>query len=249
MSLPTAESVRTIRYGLIGAGHMAREHVRNLALIPGSRITAVSDPTPSSLDETAKEIGYDVQLFTSHQELLASGTVDALVIASPNDTHLGILKDIFASGTNLPVLVEKPVCTSAEQADELEVLAAGYPAPVWVAMEYRYMPPVQEVIQAAPQPDATYSVASGDGLQVHIDMARKAWGTELAVSGSSLPADGTLSLWVRDRAGGEDRACAWSATPTGKVKVTGATPIQLASISSVELRDGAQHAVAVITVP
>ncbi|MGO4236470.1 Gfo/Idh/MocA family protein [Pseudarthrobacter sp. YAF2] len=149
MSLPTAESVRTIRYGLIGAGHMAREHVRNLALIPGSRITAVSDPTPSSLEETASEIGYDVQLFASHQELLVSGLVDALVIASPNDTHLGILKDIFASGTNLPVLVEKPVCTSAEQADELEVLAAGYPAPVWVAMEYRYMPPVQEVIQAA----------------------------------------------------------------------------------------------------
>ncbi|MDQ0827006.1 myo-inositol 2-dehydrogenase/D-chiro-inositol 1-dehydrogenase [Arthrobacter sp. B2I5] len=149
MSLPTAESVRTIRYGLIGAGHMAREHVRNLALIPGSQITAVSDPTPSSLEETVKEIGYEVQTFPSHQELLASGLVDALVIASPNDTHLGILKDIFASGTNLPVLVEKPVCTSAEQADELEVLAANYSAPVWVAMEYRYMPPVQEIIQAA----------------------------------------------------------------------------------------------------
>lgn len=149
MSLPTAESVRTIRYGLIGAGHMAREHVRNLALIPGSRITAVSDPTPSSLEETVKEIGHEVRTFPSHQELLASGLVDALVIASPNDTHLGILKDIFASGTNLPVLVEKPVCTTAEQADELEALAGSYPAPVWVAMEYRYMPPVQEIIQAA----------------------------------------------------------------------------------------------------
>jgi len=100
-----------------------------------------------------------------------------------------------------------------------------------------------------PQPDATYSVASGGGLQVNIDMARKTWGTELAVSGSSLPAEGTLSLWVRDRAGAEDRACAWTATPSGKVKVTGATPIQLGSISSVELRDGAQRAVAVITVP
>ncbi|UKA49394.1 Gfo/Idh/MocA family oxidoreductase [Arthrobacter sp. FW305-123] len=149
MSLPSGETVHTIRYGLIGAGHMAREHVRNLALIPGSRITAVSDPTPSSLEETSREIGYEVQTYSSHQDLLASGLVDALVIASPNDTHLGILKDIFASGTNLPILVEKPVCTSAEQADELETLAAGYPAPIWVAMEYRYMPPVQEVIQAA----------------------------------------------------------------------------------------------------
>jgi len=98
-------------------------------------------------------------------------------------------------------------------------------------------------------PDATYSVQSGDGLQVNIDLARKNWGTELAVNGSSLPQDGTLSLWVRDRAGSEDRACAWTATSSGRVRITGATPIQLASISSVELRDGTQHAVAVITVP
>ena len=100
-----------------------------------------------------------------------------------------------------------------------------------------------------PQPDATYSVQSGAGLQFRIDLARKTWGTELAVNGSSLPSNGTLSLWIRDRDGGEDRACAWTATPSGKVKVTGATPIQLGSISSVELRDGTQHAVAVITVP
>ncbi|WP_411374570.1 anti-sigma factor family protein [Arthrobacter sp. MPF02] len=98
-------------------------------------------------------------------------------------------------------------------------------------------------------PDATYSLQSGDGLQVNIDLARKNWGTELAVNGSSLPQDGTLSLWVRDRAGSEDRACAWTATSSGRVRITGATPIQLASISSVELRDGTQHAVAVITVP
>ncbi|MDQ0689236.1 zf-HC2 domain-containing protein [Arthrobacter sp. W4I7] len=108
---------------------------------------------------------------------------------------------------------------------------------------------VGPLLGRAPQPDATYSVQSGGGLQFSIDLARKTWGTELAVNGSSLPADGTLSLWVRDRAGGEDRACAWTATPSGRVKVTGATPIQLASISSVELRDGMQQAVAVITVP
>lgn len=108
---------------------------------------------------------------------------------------------------------------------------------------------VGPLLERTPAPDATYSVQSGRGLQFSIDLARKTWGTELAVTGSSLPSDGTLSLWVRDRDGGEDRACAWTATPSGRVKVTGATPIQLASISSVELRDGTQQAVAVITVP
>lgn len=105
------------------------------------------------------------------------------------------------------------------------------------------------LLDRPPQPDATYSVQSGGGLQFRVDLARKTWGTELAVNGSSLPAEGTLSLWVRARDGGEDRACAWTATPSGRVKVTGATPLQLGSISSVELRDATEHAVAVITVP
>ncbi|HJV97953.1 MAG TPA: zf-HC2 domain-containing protein [Arthrobacter sp.] len=105
------------------------------------------------------------------------------------------------------------------------------------------------VLNRPPQPDASYSVQSGDGLRFSVDLARKTWGTELAVNGSSMPLDGTLSLWVRDRDGGEDRACAWTATPSGRVRVTGATPVQLGSIASVELRDETQRTVAVITVP
>jgi hypothetical protein len=99
------------------------------------------------------------------------------------------------------------------------------------------------------KPDASYSVAAGGGLQVSVGLVKKAWGTELAVEGSSMPVDGTLSLWVKGRDGGEDRACAWTATPSGKVRITGATPLQLASIASIEMRNGQQQTVAVITVP
>jgi anti-sigma-K factor RskA len=108
---------------------------------------------------------------------------------------------------------------------------------------------VGPLLNRPPQPDASYSVQAGNGLRFSVDLARKTWGTELAVNGSSMPVDGTYSLWIRDRDGGEDRACAWTATPSGRIKVTGATPVQLASIASVELRDGTQNKVAVITVP
>lgn len=100
-----------------------------------------------------------------------------------------------------------------------------------------------------PKPDASYSIAAGNGLQVTVGLVKKTWGTELAVEGRSMPVDGTLSLWVKGRDGGEDRACAWTATPSGKVRITGATPLQLASIASLEMRDGRQQTVAVITVP
>lgn len=135
-----------LRYGIIGAGMMAREHVRNLALIPGSVVTALSDPDTGSREACAAAAGGAVEAFEDHRDLLASNLVDALVIASPNDTHKSILDDIFAAPKKQPVLVEKPICTSAADIPLLAAAAAGHPAPVWVAMEYRYMPPVAELI-------------------------------------------------------------------------------------------------------
>ena len=100
-----------------------------------------------------------------------------------------------------------------------------------------------------PKPDASYSVQASDGLQITVGMVKKTWGTELAVDGRSLPVDGTFSLWVKDSDGVEDRACAWTATPSGRVRITGATPLQLTNIASVEMRNGQQQTMAVIAVP
>ena len=104
------------------------------------------------------------------------------------------------------------------------------------------------LVNQPPKPDASYSVQAGDGLQFTVSLVKKSWGTELAVDGRSLPVDGTLSLWVKAGDGGEDRACAWTATPNGKARVTGATPLQLANIARIELRNG-QQSMAVIAVP
>jgi myo-inositol 2-dehydrogenase/D-chiro-inositol 1-dehydrogenase len=138
----------TIRYGIIGAGMMGREHMRNLALIPGSKITALSDPDEGSRAESAKALGNGVKVYEDHRRLLESGEVDAILIASPNDTHKAILDDVFQASKALPVIVEKPVCTTAEDCAALARRARAHGAPVWVAMEYRYMPPVQELLQA-----------------------------------------------------------------------------------------------------
>ncbi|MBO1267945.1 anti-sigma factor [Arthrobacter cavernae] len=105
------------------------------------------------------------------------------------------------------------------------------------------------LLNQPPKPDASYSVQAGSGLQLTVGMVKKGWGTELQVDGRSLPLQGTMSLWVKGRDGVEDRACAWTATPSGRIKVTGATPVQLAGIAGVELRDESQRTVAAISVP
>lgn len=110
-------------------------------------------------------------------------------------------------------------------------------------------PAVEGLLNPAPKPDASYSLQAENGMQLTVGLVKKTWGTELELEGRSMPSHGTLYLWVKDRDGGEELACGWTATPSGRVKVTGATPVQLAGISGVELRDEASNTVAAVSVP
>lgn len=105
------------------------------------------------------------------------------------------------------------------------------------------------VLNQPPKPDASYSVQTDNGLQLTVGLVRKAWGTELQLEGRSMPLQGTMYLWVKGRDGTDEMACGWTATSSGHIKVTGATPVQLAGISGVELRDDNQKTVAMISVP
>ncbi|MBU8869112.1 anti-sigma factor family protein [Paenarthrobacter aromaticivorans] len=105
------------------------------------------------------------------------------------------------------------------------------------------------LLNQPPKPDASYSVQAETGLQLTVGMVKKAWGTELEVEGKSMPLEGTLYLWVKGRDGAEERTCGWTATPSGRIKITGATPVQLGGIAGVELRDEDEKTVASISVP
>ena len=134
----------TVRYGIIGSGMMGQEHIRNLRAIDGTAVTAVSDPDDDMRRKAAVAAG-GAASFATHDDLLNSGLVDALVIASPNHTHAAILTDVLHS--DLPILVEKPLCTTSADCRMIRRHVAGRTAPVWVAMEYRYMPPVARLIE------------------------------------------------------------------------------------------------------
>jgi predicted dehydrogenase len=83
---------RELRYGIIGAGSMGREHIENIKVMGGAAVTAISDPhTPSQ--EAALAMASGAKVFTDHRALLESGLIDAVVIATPNDTHAAVLKD------------------------------------------------------------------------------------------------------------------------------------------------------------
>jgi predicted dehydrogenase len=137
-----------LRVGLIGTGMMGCEHLRNLMGLDSVAITAVSDPNEEPLHWATKTLGdraNSVTQFTSHQDLLASGSVDAVLVASPNYTHKSILDDILS--TDIPVLVEKPMCTTVEDCISVVRAQESRSAITWVGLEYRYMAPIAGLLQ------------------------------------------------------------------------------------------------------
>jgi predicted dehydrogenase len=134
-----------LRYGIIGSGNMGQEHIRYLKMLPDVQVAAVADSDREMRESAAALAGLRTQVFDDYRDLVAAGLVDALVIASPNHTHADILLDVLPA--NLPILAEKPLCTSVEDCRRVLKAAAGRTASVWVAMEYRYMPPVTRLIE------------------------------------------------------------------------------------------------------
>ncbi len=135
-----------MRYGIIGSGMMGQEHIRNIALLDEARVVAVADPDDGMREAARALAGPDCKGFADPTGLLDTDLCDALVIATPNDTHFDLLKSALA--TDLPILIEKPLCTTLDECRTIETMVATRRAPVWVAMEYRYMPPVARLIDA-----------------------------------------------------------------------------------------------------
>lgn len=136
-----------LRYGIIGCGMMGQEHLRNIALLKGASVEAIFEPD-AAMRAAAQELVPHARMVASIADLLAVPEVDCLLIASPNYLHLAQLEEI-ARIRPLPVLCEKPLFTDPVDAPRLAALRAAYPAPIWVAMEYRYMPPVAHLLRNA----------------------------------------------------------------------------------------------------
>ena len=139
--------VRNVNYGLIGCGMMGQEHIRNIALVPGAKVVAVQDPVPE-LAEAAAALAGGATIAPDIATLLSDERLDALVVASPNFLHVSHLQEI-ARLRPLPLLMEKPFYTDPADRAVVERVTESYPAPIWVAMEYRYMPPIAALIREA----------------------------------------------------------------------------------------------------
>jgi predicted dehydrogenase len=130
-----------VRVGVIGCGYWGPHLVRNLHDIADSKLVAVSDVRPERLEYVGARYP-GVRRFVDHQELLATG-VEAVVVASPIDTHYALAREALLAGKH--VLVEKPLATSVVEAAHLVALAQRQGRVLMVGHTFVYNPAVEEL--------------------------------------------------------------------------------------------------------
>ena len=134
-----------VNYGIIGCGMMGHEHLNNIKLLDGTNISVIFEPN-ADMAKSALKVAPEAVLADNLEQLLVFSDLDCLVIASPNYCHLSQLQQISKT-QNLPILVEKPLFTAVEDRELVLDFARSYNSHVWVAMEYRYMPPISSFIE------------------------------------------------------------------------------------------------------
>ena len=108
-------SDKKVRFGVIGVGGMGSGHCSMIPKIPETQLAAICDVNSETL--TAAGARYGVPTFSTHIELLDSGLVDAVVIATPHYFHPDIAEDAFSRGIH--VLSEKPLAVTVSAADRM----------------------------------------------------------------------------------------------------------------------------------
>ena len=107
----------TLRVGVIGTGGMGREHIVNLSALDGVEVAVVADIIDNAATSAAAMCGAAAS--TDPEGVARDATLDAVVIASPDDTHAGLA--ILAIEAGIHVLCEKPLASTADDAERVVV--------------------------------------------------------------------------------------------------------------------------------
>ncbi|MDO8632654.1 MAG: Gfo/Idh/MocA family oxidoreductase [Phycisphaerales bacterium] len=106
--------------GVIGCGHWGPNHIRVFSELERSRVLACADSNPARLEGVRQRFP-KVRTATDYRSLLDDPLIDAVVIATPTGTHARLATEAIQAGKH--VLLEKPMCATAEEAAALARLA------------------------------------------------------------------------------------------------------------------------------
>ena len=134
------------RINVIGTGTIGQEHMRVANMLGIAAVNGIYDRNAHSMAIAAEEFTRlsDAPLtrYDSLEAACSDDAADALLICTPNYTHIDVFEAAAASGK--PILLEKPMATTVGDARRIVEVAADYPSFIQVGLQYRYKAPYVE---------------------------------------------------------------------------------------------------------
>ncbi|HQG65605.1 MAG TPA: Gfo/Idh/MocA family oxidoreductase [Smithella sp.] len=137
---------KKIKIGVVGIGHLGNYHLQKYQKLESCEIAAVADISVEKARKAA-EI-YQCQVLDDFHGMM--GKVDAVSIAVPTVDHYRVAKDFLRAGVD--VLIEKPICTTLEEVDELIGLARAKKLILQVGFVERFNPAIMALGKLVQKP-------------------------------------------------------------------------------------------------
>ena len=121
------ENMKQVRFGIVGIGQMGGSHAEWLAggKVENAVLAAVCDVNPQKKEWAAEKLPQDVKFYDNYIDMLESGEIDAVLIATPHYDHPVIA--IEALNRDLHTLVEKPAGVYTKKVREMNAVAESKP--------------------------------------------------------------------------------------------------------------------------
>ncbi len=133
--------INKINIAIVGYGHIGKRHHVVISENENTNVVAIID-----IDKTQQQQANNIPFFTTIEEAIAANiTIDMAAICTPNYLHA--TNAIACLQHNMHVLVEKPMCTTTQDANAMIAAATIANKQIFVVKQNRYNPPVQQVKQ------------------------------------------------------------------------------------------------------
>ena len=148
--------MKPLRIAVVGAGRLGGFHAQKLAANQRVELVAVVDPDSAQRDRVAQQC--NTQSLPDYRKLLEQRALDAAVVAAPTKLHHAIASDLLGEGVH--VMVEKPICTTRAEANDLVDLAERKGLVLQVGHVERFNPAFVKATAHTPSPKYIEAVRS-----------------------------------------------------------------------------------------
>ena len=157
------KSDRKLRIGIIGTGGIAGSHIASYKKQPDVEVVAGADLIPGKAEKFFKDNGVEAKAFTDYKEMIDTMNLDAVSVCTYNRTHAECT--IYALEHGLPVLLEKPMTVTLEEAIAIREAEKKSGKIVSVGFQPRFdanMQMIKKIVQSG-ELGRVYYVQTGGG--------------------------------------------------------------------------------------